>query len=81
MPGMRKWVVAGLAVVVICTVGYLFDRPRMGTVDYHKEKLLEIVSGSVDTWVRIRRYAPESFGDMYARRQARRLDFHRDALS
>jgi hypothetical protein len=78
MTGMRKWVVAGLAVVVICTAACLLDRPR--TVDYHKKKYLEIVSGSFNNLVRVRRYAPESIANMYARRQEKKLDFHWDAL-
>src|SRR5688572_4876131 len=80
MRRMRKWVIAGVALVVVCTVGYVLDRPRMGTVEYHKKKYLEIVSGSFDNWVRIRRYAPESIANMYRRRQAKKLRFHQDAL-
>jgi hypothetical protein len=41
IPGMRKWVVVGLAVLAIVGVSrYLVSQPRKGTVDYHKKEYL-----------------------------------------
>ena len=49
MAGMRKWVMAGLAVVAIGLAAYSLSRPKPGSIAYHRVQYLEanhIVQGA-----------------------------------
>jgi hypothetical protein len=79
MAGMRKWVVAGVALVVICVIGYFLDRPRLGTVEYHKKQFVKHLNQSrLDDWVE--KHGPARFQKFWADRHYKRLFFHMDAL-
>lgn len=39
---MRKWIVAGVALVVIAVGAYLLAQPKKGSVEWHKERLLDL---------------------------------------
>jgi len=77
MTGMRKWVVAGLIVVVAIGVGtYLLSQPRRGTVEYHKRKYAE---AGMPEWV-LKKGVPAVLQNLYERRFVREFEFHRSAL-
>ena len=81
MPRMRKrkWVVVGIAALAVSGVGgYVLSQPRMGSVEYHKKKCLEIGPKMFDSWVS--RRAPRRVRTMYVAWQLQKFNFHRDAL-
>ena len=80
MPGMRKWVVAGVVTLVAVGVSaYLLSQPRKGLVEYHKEKYLEAYGvGPIVEWIIL--HAPMAVHDLYWQPKQKRIDFHRNAL-
>jgi hypothetical protein len=78
MPGMRKWVVAGVALAVIGMGTYLVSQPREGTVAYHIRELRKVGNGPVDNW--FIPHSPQRIVDMWEERGLKKVQFHMDAL-
>ena len=77
MPGMRKWVVAGLAVIAIGAGVYLFSQPRIRSVEHHKEEYLK-GPGAVHRWVD-NHHLP-AISEWFWQRFEARKEFHYRAL-
>src|SRR5688572_20585371 len=79
MPGMRKWVVVGVALVAVAVGAYLLSQPRNGSLEYHKRKYLAASrAGKWQGW--IKKNGPISLGAALDRRAMKVLAHHRRAL-
>jgi hypothetical protein len=77
---VRKWIVIGLALLVIGGVSsYVLWPLRKGTLEYHKKQCIEefYETGLLG---RINEHGPRLFRGAYLTRRQARLNFHRQAL-
>jgi hypothetical protein len=78
---MRKRIVIG--VLVLITIGVVMgvitflSEPKRGSVEYHKGEYLKALTDLGNRWIGM---APRLVEDVYWRRRADRIEFHRRAL-